>query len=71
MEFWKSPINYKGYKMANRKILLYGLIPTTENISLHESNDSIFLNYNNDKFFLKNTFEFKPYTKIPKEKATE
>lgn len=27
VEFWKSPLNYKGYKMSTGKIVLYGINP--------------------------------------------
>ena len=27
IEFWKSPLNYKGYKMSRGKIILYGMSP--------------------------------------------
>lgn len=65
IEFWKSPINYKGYKMANRKILLFGLQPET--VSLTSIDNKIVLSYNSDYYILENSFDFKPYQKVKSE----
>lgn len=50
VEFWQSPINFKGYKMVNNTIQLYGL----------NVNQSFELkNYNNQLYFIQNNKVYK------------
>lgn len=49
VEFWKSPINYRGYKMGRSKIVLFGIYQA-DDISLVSVGSSIFLK-NRDLYF--------------------
>lgn len=42
VEFWKSPINYKGYKMGRGKIVLFGIYQSND-VSLVSIGNSVFL----------------------------
>tara|TARA_Y100000782_G_C10188984_1_gene269093 strand:- start:15462 stop:16367 length:906 start_codon:yes stop_codon:yes gene_type:complete len=66
VEFWESPINYKGFKMANHKLLLYGL-EVDNNVSLIALNDSLYLHHVNVYYNLKKTFDFTPYRPVSKD----
>ena len=66
VEFWRSPINYRGYKMANKKILLYG-IENFEDVILIRLKDGIYLRHGNDYYILGDTFAFKPLQKLTDE----
>lgn len=63
VEFWQSPINYKGYKMIKNKIVLFG-IGTDEVIRLFHSEDAIFMKLNQGYVKLYFTDEFKQFEKV-------
>ena len=65
VEFWQSPINYKGYKMSKNKIVLFGVNPD-ENLKLFHLEDIIFMKYNQSVYKLYFTDDFKQF-----EKATD
>ncbi|TAL62682.1 MAG: hypothetical protein EPN85_02050 [Bacteroidetes bacterium] len=63
VEFWQSPINYKGYKMTKNKIVLFG-ISAEENLKFFHSDDALFMKQNQNYFKLYFTDEFKQFEKI-------
>ncbi|MEI6767068.1 MAG: hypothetical protein WCM76_15660 [Bacteroidota bacterium] len=63
VEFWKSPINYKGYKMDENKIVLFGILEYNE-ASLKSIDGEIFLKYKNEFFHLENTDSFKSFVSL-------
>lgn len=63
VEFWRSPINYKGYKMTKNKIVLFG-IPPDESIKLFLIDDIIFIKHNSNCYKLYFTDEFKQFEKV-------
>lgn len=44
VEFWRSPLNYKGYKMARNKIILFG-VSDMESIHIFQLQDDVFIKY--------------------------
>lgn len=66
MEFWKSPINYKGYKMSKNKIVLYGMNPG-EILKLYKFNDNIFLKTSVYVYRLDYSGDFKQLEKLSDE----
>jgi len=42
VEFWRSPLNYRGYKMSRNKLVLFGTEPADE-VSLYKSGDEMYL----------------------------
>ena len=62
IEFWQSPINYKGYKMSKNKIVLFGIQPE-ENIKLYLLNENIFMKLNQNVFKMSYTDDFKQLEK--------
>jgi len=63
IEFWQSPINYKGYKMTKNKIVLFGINPD-ENIKLFHLDDDTFIKHNQNYYRLYFTDDFKQFEKI-------
>ena len=49
VEFWKSPINYKGYKLGRNKLVLFGIYQS-DDISLVSIGNNLFLK-NRDLYF--------------------
>ncbi len=63
IEFWKSPLNYKGYKMSRGKIVLYGINPSIP-VNLTMQNDNYYLLVNHSAYRVEYTDEYKPFEKI-------
>jgi len=59
VEYWQSPLNYIGYKMANNKILIFGLHPDPQ-IQVYSYNEKYYLSVGGQYYQLNTTFEFKP-----------
>ena len=69
VEFWRSPINYKGYKYSNNKLVLFGIY-IYEGASLESRNNKIYLNYANTYYLIEKADDFQPLmaVKLPKTK---
>jgi hypothetical protein len=59
IEFWKSPINFKGYKTGKNKIILYGIYDF-KRLSLKKQNDVLYLQCDDKYYIIENTDDFKP-----------
>ncbi len=59
IEFWKTPLNSKGYKMTRSRLLLYGY-PEKTDLALIKRNDSYYLRNNNLVYKINYSSEFKP-----------
>lgn len=58
VEFWKSPINYKGYKTGKNKLVLFG-IDQFNLISFKMIDKTLFMKYLADYYQIDHTLEFK------------
>jgi hypothetical protein len=63
VEFWVSPIHYKGYKMSKNKLLLFG-IENIEDVKLYRVNNVIYMRYGESLYPLSFTYDFMPYQKL-------
>ncbi len=61
IEFWKSPVNYTGYKMNGNRIILFGSFDP-DGISLEYDNHKLLLHYQNNTFNLVKGDRFQPLT---------
>lgn len=57
VEFWQSPVNYRGYKRNDKRIVVFGFDVDTE-INLVFMRDSLWLEYKNKRFLLKKSQDF-------------
>ncbi len=63
IEFWKTPLNSKGYKMSRHRLLLYGLQENADlSIIKHENN--YYLRNNIAVYRLDYTADFRPLEKV-------
>jgi hypothetical protein len=62
VEFWKTPLNSKGYKMSRNKIVLYGL--PEQNVDVVKLNDSYYLKNNNLVYKLSYSNEFRKMERV-------
>ncbi len=58
VEFWESPLNYKGYKKNKNFLVLYG-IKQYDQLELKMIKNDLYLCYTNSYYLLENTSEFK------------
>ncbi|MEO6902965.1 MAG: hypothetical protein ABI315_07410 [Bacteroidia bacterium] len=63
VEFWQSPLHYKGYKLGKYKLILYGL-PGTDNIRIYKLNNSIYIKNAAGLYKLNYGGDFKSYELI-------
>jgi hypothetical protein len=66
VEFWKSPLNSKGYKMTRNRILVYGIKENTD-LSVAKINEQYYLKNNTEVYRLNYSPEFKPMEKVNEE----
>lgn len=63
VEFWKSPVNYKGYKMGKNKLVLFGLDPEKP-VLLFFVEDQSYLKYDQTVFKLENHNDFSAFEQV-------
>ena len=59
IEFWKTPLNSKGYKMTRSRLLIYGY-PEKSDLALVKRDDNYYLRNNKMIYRLSYSSEFKP-----------
>jgi hypothetical protein len=63
VEFWQSPINYKGYKMTHNKLILYG-VNSTDPFSVFQVDGEIYLKHISNVYHLNFGNDFTPFEKV-------
>ncbi len=66
LEFWTSPLNYKGYKMSKYKLILYG-ISSPEGMKIFKLDDVLYMKSASLVYRFDPSGEFKPYERISDE----
>jgi hypothetical protein len=64
VEFWKSPLNYKGYKMSKGKIIIYGMQPAGGFIFLTKDGTNYYLVNGTARYKLEYTDAYKPLEQV-------
>ncbi|MFN4234667.1 MAG: hypothetical protein ACK4IK_07665 [Bacteroidia bacterium] len=59
VEYWKSPLNYKGYKFGKNKLVVYG-IEYIDKPSIFRIRENYYFKANTKVYALERTPEFKP-----------
>lgn len=60
VEYWKSPLNYRGYKFSKNKLLVYG-IEYLDKGSIFRWKENFYFRANGIVYELEKTPEFRPY----------
>lgn len=66
IEFWSSPLNYKGYKMSKYKLILYG-VSSPEGLKIFKLDEVVYLKSASFVYRLDASGDFKPYERITDE----
>lgn len=59
VEFWKTPLNSKGYRMTRNRVILYGLSDFS-NITIYKVDDNYYLKEDDVVYKVSSGTEFKP-----------
>lgn len=59
VEFWKTPLNSKGYRMTRNRVILYGLSDFSS-ITIYKVDDNYYLKNDNIVYKISSGTEFKP-----------
>ena len=62
VEYWRSPVNFRGYKLIRNSLIIFGLSPDIP-ASLQQSPDYLLLKYGNQTFKLTPVETFEPLPK--------
>ncbi len=60
VEYWKSPLNYRGYKFSKNKLVVYG-IEYLDKGSIFRWKENFYFRANGRVYALEKTPEFRPY----------
>ena len=63
IEFWKTPLNSKGYRFTKNKILLYGFMDF-DNVLLYELDNSFYIKSADQVYKIFYTADFKPLERV-------
>jgi len=63
VEFWQSPINYKGYKMSKNKIVLFG-IGQDETLKIYRVDDAFYMKHQQNVYRLDFTNDFRQFESV-------
>jgi hypothetical protein len=63
IEYWKSPINYRGYKMGRNKLVLFGLL-VNESPKLYKLNEQLYLKNGDRVFRIEKHTDFRSFEPI-------
>lgn len=69
VEFWISPVNFRGYKFVRSTLVVFGLDPNQES-KIYRLQGSLYLKHNNVVYLCKNTEVFAPLRVIQDETIT-
>lgn len=63
VEFWKSPLNYRGYKYNNNKLVIYGL-SEDESVRIVKRNEDLYFKHNTAFYRIANMENFSSLQRV-------
>lgn len=66
VEFWESPLHYKGYKLSKYKMVLYGFA-SADALKIYKLDDVYYLKSSGFVYRLDYTTDYRPYERITDE----
>jgi hypothetical protein len=63
VEFWVSPVNYKGYKLINNKLILFG-IEAPDEVQLYTTEKNLWMKYGSDFYTLEKNDNFESFVQL-------
>jgi hypothetical protein len=65
VEFWESPLNFEGYKLSKKKLIVYGLSSQFD-YKVYKDGTTYFFSYQNIYYKMKETQDFLPFVEVSK-----
>ena len=65
VEFWESPLNFEGYKLSKKKIVVYGLSPQFD-YKIYKNEGNYYFAYHDVYYKMKETQDFLPFAEVSK-----
>jgi len=65
VEFWESPLNFEGYKLSKKKLIVYGLSPQFD-YKFYKDGSDYFLSYQSIYLKMRETQDFLPFAEVSK-----
>jgi len=65
VEFWESPLNFEGYKLSKKKMIVYGLSPQFD-FKIYKKESIYYFAYHNLYYKMKETQDFLPFVEVSK-----
>lgn len=66
IEFWQSPLNYKGYTLTRSRLVLFGFT-TDDQLTLYRLDNAMFMKTGGGVFRLENTADFRQLERVTDE----
>lgn len=66
IEFWQSPLNYKGYTLSRSRLVLFGF-STEEQVALYRLENTLFMKTSGAVYRLENTADFHQMERVTDE----
>jgi hypothetical protein len=66
VEFWQSPLNYRGYKLTRNRLVLFGFT-SDDPVALFRLENNTYLSSNNGVFRLETTSDFRQLERVTDE----
>lgn len=63
VEFWESPVNYRGYKMTKNKLVLFGIAPPGD-VRIYKIDDAYYLRHQAAYYKIEFSGEFRGFEKV-------
>lgn len=60
VEFWRSPVNFRGYKLTRKKLVIFGVYAYDSVVLAYGSNNQIVMKYNGREYNLRCAEDFVP-----------
>lgn len=63
VEFWESPVNYKGYRLEGNKLIMYGVSPS-DSLRFQKHSDGVLMYHKKNIFLLKPCQELNRFNEV-------
>ncbi len=63
VDFWRSPVNYRGYRKTSRNIVVYGIF-LTDSVKLVRSGPNLYMDVVDRRYLITETHDFKHLVEV-------
>ena len=68
VSFWKSPLNYKGYRKGGKSLVLFGIY-AVDSVFFIRSGPHLYMEVMDDRYLITETFEYKHLIELSRRKT--